>query len=48
MLNVVADIKIHHKIDKYSIDIYIPEWNVAIEYQGEQHFKNTTHGDIKR
>ena len=33
----------HYKISKYEIDIFIKELKLAIEYQGEQHFKPYKH-----
>jgi regulatory protein YycI of two-component signal transduction system YycFG len=45
---VVDDVRLHHKFDKHSVDIYIPEWNIAIEYQGKQHFQQHWRGDLLR
>jgi hypothetical protein len=40
MLRLVAgNIKLHHRIGHHSVDIFIPEWNLAIEYQGIQHYQ---------
>lgn len=48
MLKLVVDIKIHHKIGDYTVDIFVPELNAVIEYQGIQHFKQSWRGDFKR
>lgn len=40
----------HFAIDdrkkKFSFDFYLPDFNVAIEYDGEQHFKNVNYGGL--
>lgn len=49
MLRLVAgNIIPHHKIGQHSVDIFIPDWNVAIEYQGVQHSKQHWRGDFNR
>jgi very-short-patch-repair endonuclease len=48
MMGLVADIKTHHRIGNYVVDIYIPELNLALEYQGKQHFQQAQYGDLKR
>jgi very-short-patch-repair endonuclease len=45
---VTEDVVVHHRIGKHSVDIYIPEMNVAIEYQGSQHFQQSWRGNFKR
>jgi very-short-patch-repair endonuclease len=45
---IVEDVKVHHRIGKYSVDIFIPDWKLALEYQGEQHYQTSCHGDVKR
>lgn len=48
MLKMVADVNVHHKIGEYSVDFYVPDWKLAIEYQGEQHFmKSWKSGDLQ-
>jgi hypothetical protein len=46
-MNLVADVSIHHRIGKFTVDIFVPEWNMALEYQGGQHFQQTWHGDVR-
>lgn len=46
MLKLVSDISVHQRIGKYSVDVFVPEWNVAFEFQGEQHFKQTWRGAL--
>lgn len=48
MLQLVAETKIHAKIGRYSVDVFIPDWKLAVEYQGGQHAKQTWRGDLKR
>src|SRR4051812_10950837 len=48
MLQVIADTEIHARIGSHSVDVYIPEWKLAVEYQGEQHFQQSWRGDLKR
>ena len=48
MLQLVADIKVHHRIGNFSVDVYIPDWKLAIEYQGGQHFQQSWRGDLQR
>jgi very-short-patch-repair endonuclease len=31
-----------------SVDVYIPQWNTAIEYQGGQHYKQINTGSFER
>lgn len=48
MLRLIADVEVHQKIGQYSVDAFIPAWNVAIEYQGGQHQQQTWRGDLTR
>lgn len=48
MLKLVADVLIHHKLGDFSVDVYVPEWRVAVEYQGGQHYHQTWRGDVVR
>jgi very-short-patch-repair endonuclease len=48
MLKLLADVKVHQKIGEFSVDVFIPEWKLAIEYQGGQHLKQSWHGDLSR
>ena len=48
MLQLVADTQVHAKIGKYSFDVFIPDWKLAVEYQGGQHSRQTWRGDVKR
>lgn len=48
MLQLVADIEIHAKIGKYSVDVFVPSWKLAVEYQGIQHSQPIHLGDFKR
>ena len=48
MLQLVADAKVHARIGTYSVDVYIPDWKLAVEYQGVQHFQQWWRGDFKR
>jgi very-short-patch-repair endonuclease len=48
MLQLITDVKRHQRIGNHSVDIFVPEWNLALEYQGEQHFHQTWRGDLKR
>jgi hypothetical protein len=38
MLNIAKNIEVHYRIKKYTVDVYIPEWNLAVEYNGEHHY----------
>lgn len=38
----------HCKIGGYSVDIYVPEWKLALEYQGTQHYQPSYKSDLKR
>ena len=48
MLQLVADTQTHAKIGKYSVDVFIPDWKLAVEYQGIQHSQQSWRGDCKR
>jgi very-short-patch-repair endonuclease len=48
MLKLVADVDVHRRVGNHSVDIFVNDWNVAIEYQGKQHFTQSWRGDIKR
>jgi hypothetical protein len=48
MLNLVGDVKVHQKIGEFSVDIHMPEWNLAVEYQGGQHAFQSWCGDFLR
>jgi hypothetical protein len=49
MLKLVTDdLVVHHRIGKHSVDIFVPEWDVAIEYQGVQHYQQNWRGDFVR
>jgi very-short-patch-repair endonuclease len=30
----------------YSVDLFLPEWSIAVEYQGYQHFQQFFRGDL--
>lgn len=48
MLQLIAEATIHAKIGKYSVDAYIPDWKLAVEYHGIQHFQESWRGDFQR
>jgi very-short-patch-repair endonuclease len=48
MMQLVADIVVHPKLGEHSVDIFVPEWKLAIEYQGGQHYQQTWRGEITR
>ena len=48
MLKMVADVTVHAKLGEFSVDVFIPDWKLAVEYQGGQHSKQTWRGDFKR
>lgn len=35
-------VKEHHVGDRLRLDLYIPRWNLGIEYHGKQHFQFST------
>lgn len=37
--NIIYQYKNQEILSKQSLDFYLPDYNIAIEYQGEQHFK---------
>jgi very-short-patch-repair endonuclease len=45
MMRAVADIEVHSNINGYSVDIYVKDWKLAIEYQGQQHYTPIHRGD---
>lgn len=46
--SLTSDVQIHADVHGYSVDIFIPQWKVAIEYQGDQHYKAVYKGDFVR
>jgi very-short-patch-repair endonuclease len=46
MLKSVTSVSVHHVIEGYSVDVYLPEFSVAIEYQGAQHFTPKLRGEV--
>jgi very-short-patch-repair endonuclease len=47
MLHLVADVKVHQKIGNYSVDVFVPDWKAALEYQGGQHYQQSWRGDVQ-
>jgi very-short-patch-repair endonuclease len=44
MLKRVTKTQHQAVIGGHSIDLFLPEWNIAIEYQGEQHYQQHYRG----
>jgi very-short-patch-repair endonuclease len=38
------DVKSHVSIGGQSVDVFLPEYSVAIEYQGKHHYEQQAHG----
>jgi hypothetical protein len=46
MLSAITRIETQTTVNGHSVDVYIPDWKLAIEYQGKQHYQPHYRGDL--
>jgi hypothetical protein len=46
MLRSLTQIECNVNLHGYSVDIFVPEWSVAFEYQGAHHYNQTYRGYV--
>jgi hypothetical protein len=48
MLEIISPAEPHVTINGYSVDIYLPQFSLAFEFQGKQHYVPHKRGSLKQ